>query len=38
LQRARYATTRAQFARIPGECLKAQTWWRSEMNSNPRTT
>jgi len=33
----RMATTRAQFAYFPGECLKPETRWRSEMNSNSRS-
>ena len=30
--------THAQFAHFLGERLKPETGWRSEMNSNPRTT
>jgi hypothetical protein len=32
----RIAPTRAQFARFLGECLKPETRWRSEVNSNCR--
>ena len=32
----RIATTRAQFAHFPEECLKPETRWRSEVNSNCR--
>ena len=34
----RIATTRAQFAHLPRECLKLETAWRSGLNSNARWT
>jgi len=30
--------TRAQFAHFPGECLKSETRWRRELNSNSQWT
>jgi hypothetical protein len=32
----RIAPTRALFTVIPGECIKSETAWRSELNSNSR--
>jgi hypothetical protein len=35
---ARIAAARAQFAHFPGEYLKPETRWRSELDSNSRAT